>query len=123
MGEYRRIIAENLRRICKLKGVRQVDISNRLGVSQGSVSNWMKGINSIDIENLAILSEFLGVTLNQICGIEPLTTSELLSPGEAELLGYFRSVNDQARAAILTTARGLAGNPDMKKEDGSAETA
>ena len=61
LGEIRKVIGENIKKICSLKGIRQVDIAEHMGVSQGSVSNWIKGTNSIDIENLAELCVFLGV--------------------------------------------------------------
>lgn len=73
MGEIRKVIGENIKKICSLKGIRQVDIAEHMGVSQGSVSNWIKGTNSIDIENLAELCRFLGVSLDQIYGVSPLT--------------------------------------------------
>ena len=75
VGEIRKVIVENLKRICAEKNVKQVEIAEHLGVSQGSVSNWFKGTNSIDIENLAKLCEFLGVSLDQMYGAEPQKTA------------------------------------------------
>lgn len=123
MGEIRRTIGENIKRICALKGIRQVDIAEHMNVSQGSVSNWIKGVNSIDIENLAELCAFLGVSLDQIYGVAPITQEVSLSEDETDLIGLFRSMNKHGRDMLLKTAHAFAGNPDMQKEDGVSVTA
>lgn len=117
MGEIRKVIGENIKMICKLKGIRQIDIAEHMGISQGSVSNWIKGTNSIDIENLAELCAFLGVSLDQIYGVAPLEQSASLSPDEAELLGLYRAVIPEGQRHIMSAARMVAGNPDMQKEN------
>lgn len=42
--------------------------------------------------------------------------SDSLSNCESELLSIFRSLNDLGQQTLLGTARGLAANPDMKKD-------
>ena len=123
LGEIRRIIGENIRKVCELKGIKQIDIAEYMGISQGSVSNWMKGINSIDIENLAKLCEFLGISLNQVYGVDHITAESLLSAQEAELLSLFRSLNKNGKSMIISTARAISGNPDMQKETVNAKMA
>lgn len=121
MGEIRRVVGENIKKVCALKGIRQVEISEHMGVSQGTVSNWFKGVNSIDIENLAELCSFLGVSLDQIFGVAPLTPEVTLTQEETDLLGIYRSLNGSGKEMLLNTARAFLGNPDLQKE-GSRET-
>ncbi len=121
MGEIRRVVGENIKKVCALKGIRQVEISEHMGVSQGTVSNWFKGVNSIDIENLAELCSFLGVSLDQIFGVAPLTPEVTLTQEETDLLGIYRSLNCSGKEMLLNTARAFLGNPDLQKE-GSRET-
>jgi len=121
MGEIRKVIGENIKKVCSLKGIRQVEIAEHLGVSQGSVSNWIKGTNSIDIENLAELCRFLGVSLDQIYGMEPIKPDVSLSNKEIELVGYFRSLNNAGQDLAMNTMRTYAGNPDMQKEEQNAK--
>lgn len=123
MGEIRKTVGENIKKVCALKGIRQVEISEHMGVSQGTVSNWFKGINSIDIENLAELCAFLGVSLDQIFGVAPLTPEVTLSQEETDLLGMYRALNQTGREMMMNTARAFAGNPDMQKESTKSETA
>lgn len=122
MGEVRKKIGENIKKVCSLKGIRQVEISEYMNVSQGTVSNWFKGTNSIDIENLAKLCDFLGVSLDQIYGVAPLTPEVSLSQDETDLLGYYRALNSKARESLLNTARAFAGTPDMQKEESTAKS-
>jgi len=123
MGEIRKKIGENIKKVCSLKGIRQVEISEYMGVSQGTVSNWFKGTNSIDIENLAKLCEYLGVSLDQIYGVAPLTPEVTLSQDETDLLSYYRTLNDDTKKALLNTGRAFAGTPDMQKDDSLNATA
>ena len=116
MGEIRKVIGENIKKVCRLKGIRQIDIAEHMGVSQGSVSNWIKGTNSIDIENLAELCAYLGVSLDQIYGVEPIGKNDVLSGDESELIGYYRSVVPIGQQHIISTARMVAGNPTMKRD-------
>lgn len=123
MGEIRKIIGDNIKKVCELKGIKQIDIAEFMGISQGSVSNWMKGINSIDIENLAKLCGFLGISLNQVYGVDPITSESLLSAQENELLSLFRSLNKNGKSMLISTARAFSGNPDMQKETLDAKMA
>jgi len=123
MGEIRKKIGENIKKVCSLKGIRQVEISEYMGVSQGTVSNWFKGTNSIDIENLAQLCGYLGVSLAQIYGVAPLPPEVTLSQDETDLLSYYRTLNDDTKKALLNTARAFAGTPDMQKDDSLNATA
>ena len=123
MGEVRKIIGDNIKTICEMKGIKQIEIAEFMGISQGSVSNWMKGINSIDIENLAKLCEFLGITLNQVYGVDPITPETLLSAQENELVRLFRSLNKNGQSMLMSTARAFSGSPDLQKEGVVSETA
>ena len=116
MGEIRKTIGENIKKICSLKGIRQVDIARHMGMSEGSVSNWIKGTNSIDIENLAEVCSFLGVSLDQIYGVAPITPEVSLSQEEIHLISLWRSLNKEGRTILMATASAVAGNPDMQKE-------
>lgn len=123
MGEIRKTVGENIKKVCQLNGIRQVEISEHMKVSQGTVSNWFKGTNSIDIENLAELCSFLGVSLDQIFGVAPLTPEVTLSQEETDLLSMFRALNSQGKDMLMSTARAFAGNPDMQKESTKSKMA
>lgn len=103
MDELRTQIINNLKRIIAVKGIRQKDIADALGVSQGSITNWLSGRNTPDLVTLIRLCRLLDVPLDTVAGSDvagvpseeirrlvPLLSS--LSPEELELTREFVSL-------------------------------
>ena len=111
MGTVRQTVSKNIRQVCSLKRIRQVEIAEHLGVSQSTVSNWFKGTNSIDIENLAELCSFLGVSLDQVFGVEPINAKDTFSPEEKYLVRIYRLLNDDNKDLLRRIAWAFAGYP------------
>lgn len=97
MTEIRESIIRNLKKVCSEKNVKNIDIANYLGVSQGSVTNWFKGTNFIDIDNLYSLCSFLGVSLSDILP----TSGSTLSDDERQLVRLYRCADYRARSDAL----------------------
>lgn len=112
MTEIRKTVIENLRTLCKLRNIKNVQIAEHLDVSQGSVSNWFKGTNSIDIDNLYNLCCYLGVSLDQIFGIKPLNPEIILSDDELQLIASYRIADERAR----TDAKKLLDDNPLEKD-------
>ena len=107
MDETRKIIGENIKKAAALRGVKQVEIAKYLGVSQGSVSNWIKGTNSIDLELLAKLATFLRVSLDQIFGYEKMDEPIVLTEHEIDTIRYYRQLDDKGRNLVDTVIANL----------------
>ena len=107
MDETRKIIGENIKKAAALRGVKQVEIAKYLGVSQGSVSNWIKGTNSIDLELLAKLATFLRVSLDQIFGYEKIDEPIVLTEHEIDTIRYYRQLDDKGRNLVDTVIANL----------------
>ena len=101
--DIKQTIIENLKTACRVKKVKNIDIANYMGVSQGSVTNWFKGSNFIDIENLYKLCQYLNITLDQVFGIVPLTSP--ITSEESEMLNLYRNADDRARQDAMNTLR------------------
>lgn len=117
MGEIRKTIGENIKKLCSLKGVKQANLAEHLNVSQGAVSNWIKGTNSIDIEKLAELCRYLGVSLDQIYGVTPIEPDVMLSRDEASLLAMYRIMNDAGKKLLIDSAKAFSSSPNTQKEN------
>lgn len=99
MSEIRKTIIDNIKSVCKVKGIKNVDIAAFMGVSAGSVSNWFKGTNFLDVDNLYRLCQFLGVSLDQIFGVAPIVFGAL-NPEENEIVMAYRQADDGIKASV-----------------------
>ena len=106
----RAIIGKNIKKCLKIKGLRQSDLANALNVSEAAVSFWIKGTNSIDIDKLAELCQYLGVSLNQIFGIEEIDGIPLSEEDKILLTAYHNADPTYKKAALDI----LIANPAIK---------
>lgn len=69
MGNIRDEISKNLLFYRKRSGMTQKELANLLGVKNSAVSNWEKGVNSIDIETLFKACTIFNISVNDMYGI------------------------------------------------------
>lgn len=72
MGELREIIRSNLERYISASEYTQKEIAEKLGVSKSSITNWIKGKNSPDVELVVPICKLLNITIREFYG-EPDT--------------------------------------------------
>ena len=99
MTEIRKTIINNIKNICHVKKIKNVDIAAYMGVSSGSVSNWFNGSNFMDVDNLYNLCQFLGVTMDQIFGITPIVYTAITDE-EKNVLSAYRSADPVTQSNI-----------------------
>lgn len=58
----------NLKRARLEKGLTQNDVSAKLGISRQAVSRWETGAAYPDIDNLTLLSEIYGASVDELLG-------------------------------------------------------
>lgn len=69
MGNVRDIISKNLLFYRKRSGMTQKELADLLGVKNSAVSNWEKGVNSIDIETLFKACHIFSISVNEMYGL------------------------------------------------------
>ena len=74
----------------KKKGLTQVELAERIGVTDRSVSKWENGRGMMDISFLVPLSEELGVSLNELLSGEELNDKNFKKKSEENLLNTIR---------------------------------
>jgi len=80
-------------RALRLRGVRQTDIAQRLGITQSAVSKWVRGRSTPDIPTLRQLAAILNVTVDYLVGGDDSKDLEAIAKiveglqGVYELLG------------------------------------
>lgn len=65
------MIGDNIRFLRKQAGYSQGQIAQKLHIKQASVSNWESGKTAPDINNLNLLSEIFGVSINDLLSDKP----------------------------------------------------
>ena len=66
------MLHEQIRRLRMARGITQVELAHRLGVSKQSVSNWESNNIQPSIELLEKTADLFGVTTDYLLGREPL---------------------------------------------------
>ena len=95
------VVRQNLFKYRKANGLTQSDLAARLHVTKQSVSAWETGQNEISVEILALCCQYLGVSLDDMCGMK-LGDRERITPEELEvLLAYRRHKEMQPAVRVL----------------------
>lgn len=68
MGELREAIRASLKRYIAESGYSQKEIAEKLGVSKSSVTNWVTGKNSPDVELVIPICKLLNITVREFFG-------------------------------------------------------
>jgi len=65
-------LTENIKYLRILHGLKQADIAIRLNKTKNVISNWERGDNSPNPDEVEMLCRIFGVTPNQIFGWDPI---------------------------------------------------
>jgi len=72
---------ENLKHARKSAGIRQSDLAKMLGVSQGNISDWERGLKNPSAQKVRDMAEILGVSADYLLDVSSEASSQyLLSP-------------------------------------------
>lgn len=100
--EICKIFANNLNALIKKRGIKQVDIVNRLKVGKGTVSGWCKGANILRGKALSGLTQMLDIEPSALLMEKPVTQmDDRLSDDDRTMLEIYRSLPEQKRKAYL----------------------
>ena len=114
--DIRETIRKNLKYYLELSPYTQAEIARALGVSKMSVTKWMKGDNSPNIELLEPLCKLLSINITDVFEEHP-EPAETLTTDEQQLVTDYRSFNDEGKEKVREYVADLKGNPRYKKRD------
>lgn len=92
-------IAKNILFYRKQKKLSQKDLAEKLGVKHNTISSWENGTNSVDIESLFLISEILGVPINELYGVEK-KSPESLAESDRLLVERYQSLDDKSKNLV-----------------------
>lgn len=59
-------VGHNIKKLRKSKGITQEQLAEQLSVTRQAISSWENGINQPDVETLARIAEYFGVTVEEL---------------------------------------------------------
>lgn len=106
--DNKNIFASNLKRYMELKGISRNDISEALGISYFTVSDWVNGKKYPRMDKVEKLANYFGIQKSDL--IEDKTEKNppeepKLSEGEKMLLDLFRLVPEDKQQMVLEMIR------------------
>lgn len=67
---YQNKFKDILKELRSEKGIGQVELANRIGVSKGIVSLWENGLREPNMYSLIKLADFFDVSIDELVGID-----------------------------------------------------
>lgn len=117
MESLRETIRKNIEMYIKTSKYSQAEIAQILGISKASVTNWIKGTNSPNIEYLDKLCNIFNIQINDIFERHEEQNKETITSDEEQLLNNYKLLNREGKEKALDYVNDLTGNPKYKKCD------
>lgn len=118
------MLGKTIARLRKAKGLTQAKFADMIHVTQGAISQWETGRTSPDVQQMFILAEFFGITVEELStGIipqepasEPIQAKEP-APADlrAEAKKILESMSDDEYEAALQYLRFVKFQKDSNK--------
>lgn len=90
---------DELKRLRKEKGLTQVELAERLNLSQATIASWESGLRRPDLDFLPTIADFYGVSVDDLLGRDPRTKKEPATAGGQSVEKYLR-LNPENRRKI-----------------------
>lgn len=106
--DNKNVFASNLKRYMELKGKSRNDISEALGISYFTVSDWVNGKKYPRMDKVEMLANYFGIQKSDLIEkkVENNSPEEpTLSEGEKMLLDLFRQVPEEQQQLVLGMIR------------------
>lgn len=88
-----------LRLLKDKRGLTQKDIAERLDTTEATVSRYVSGIRTPNIETAVELASLFGVSMDTLCGIDPPAV-ERQPPEISILINCYKNASDEDRRVI-----------------------
>ena len=108
------VFASNLNKYMRLQSKSRKDISEALGISYFTVSDWVNGKKYPRMDKVEMLANYFGILKSDLIedkSEEEKSPPELqLNEGEKLLLNLFRQVPEDSQQLVLQMIRAALGN-------------
>lgn len=104
------MFGEKLKELRTSAGMTQVRLAKEIGVSQGTVYFWEKGINEPTAVYIAAVAEFFGVSADELLGITPPRQGTVRSEEEVKVMQVYRALPSAKRRTAVALLEALRDN-------------
>lgn len=108
-------IGKNIKAIRKKQKMSQVDLSEKSGLRQGTISAIEVGTNKPNLDTLLLISHALGCTVSEIIGDSPSNKNDTITHQEEELLGLYRLLNAKGKERTIQMIQVFSMLPEYQK--------
>lgn len=111
----RMTIGETIAEARKAKGMTQLDLANKMNVTDKAVSKWERGLSRPDIDSIPRLADVLGIPVDELVRSEPGISQAKRNKIEATVRTVLRCVALAMGVAVaaLSTMDALGMNDGM----------
>ena len=93
---------EKLKLALERAGMNQSDLARRLGVTRGTVSNWLKGKRTPSLGHLQQTARILNMSITEILGEEILFAE---TKPERDMIELLRNLSEEDQQQLIRMAR------------------
>ena len=107
--------SEHLRKWRKAKGLTQVELAQKLGMTQGVIAHYEKGIRKPDLDKVPAIAKILGVPVEAPYGVEggKITRKAYGEPHRnrrvAKVQELYEKLSEDEQRFVLRQIKGLLG--------------
>lgn len=106
-GEYRKIIARNLRNLMHEHQKSQADVSRDLGISKATLSSWMNGTRIPKMSNIDTLCKYFGVNRSALMEYDGQGKSKSITNAQSELIRLTMTADSENVNLVLEVLKRL----------------
>ena len=103
--ENKDIFSRNLRKYMEIQGKTRRDISQALGISYYTVSDWVCGKKYPRMDKVEMLADYFGIKKSDLIEQNGFEEDRAPDEGEQALLALFRSVPEEQQKMVLSMIR------------------
>lgn len=109
-------IGKNLKNMRKINGLSQVELAEKTGLRQSTISCIEKGTNKPAIETIMLLASAMDCSVSEIIG-DSRKPEISINAKEKELLSIFDQFNSIGKQRAIETLMLMTNLPEYKKKD------
>lgn len=110
------MLAENIAKLRKERGIKQIEFARMLHVTQGAVSQWENNRTRPDTEQLIAIAALFGVSVDSLTGIKEAPVTEKQKTAREEFNERFDKMSEADKDYIIRMMDFMISQNKIKEE-------